>query len=131
MPDVTIEIDIEECAPFDAENGGVPVALNFYGADVEVLAEVSAVATWSGADPYEAHNNGIVAISHVTVNGALFEGQRLGVDGVAAVQFALDRRYTDRDVVVWALDRYIRDEVVNVVEWQLREQWEHLLGVAV
>jgi len=126
MPDVTIEIDIEECAPFDAENGGVPVALNFYGADVEVIAEVSAVATWRGADPFDAHNNGTVTVSHVTVNGALFEGQRLDCEGVEAAEVALDP-----SIAAWALDHYIRDEVVNISEWQLHEQWEHLLNIAI
>ncbi len=131
MPDVTVEIDIEECAPFDLETRGLRVPFNFYGADVEVLCEFTAVGSWTGSDPFLARESGMVSVSHVKITAARFEGQPLGVDGVAAAQFAVDHRYIDREEVSAALSASIRDEVVDVVEWRLHTQWQHLLGVEI
>ncbi len=131
MPDVTIEIDIEECAPFDAEAEALRIPLNFYGADVVALCQFTAVGSWKGSDPFLARESGMVSVSHVKITSARFEGQPLGVDGVAAAQFAVDHRYIDREELSDALSEIIRREVVDVVEWQLQEQWEHLLGIAI
>ena len=131
MPDVTIEIDIDECAPFDLETRGLRVPFNFYGADVEAVCEFTAVGSWTGSDPFLARESGMVNVSHVKITAAHFEGQRLGVDGVAAAQFAIDHRYIDREELSDALSEIIRDEVVNVAEWNLSEQWGHLLGVGI
>ena len=131
MPDLTLEVDIEECAPFDLETRGLRVPFNFYGADVQVVCEFAAVGSWTGSDPFLAQESGMVSVSHVRIIAAHFEGQPLGVDGVQHAQWAVDHRYIDREELSDALSGLIRAEVVNVVEWQLAEQWEHLLGVAI
>ena len=131
MDHVTIEIDIDECAPFDLETRGLRIPLNFYGADVEVVCEFTAAGSWTGADPFGALESGMVSVSHVTITAAYFDGTRLGGDGVAAAQFAVDNRYVDREELADAVSEIIRREVVDVAEWQLHEQWEHLLGVAI
>jgi hypothetical protein len=134
----TIEIDIDESAPFDIDTRGIRVPLNFYGADVEVVCEFTAVGSWTGSDPFLARESGVVSVPRVQITAAYFEGHPLDVDGVAAAQFAVANRYVDRDGVrfhPWALSdalaAEIRDEVANVAEWTLADQWAHLLGVAI
>lgn len=130
---VTIEVDIDECAPFETVTGGLRMTLNFYAVEIPVVAEFTAVGSWTGIDPFEARTTGMVTVSHVRISCVYHDGRNLGPQAVEHAQFAIDNRYVDREELSDALSEFIRDEVVNVAEWQLEDagewiRWEHLLG---